>query len=74
VTDLRRKRNRRELTGHSPQWQSRAAGSRLWQVGGEGDVLVGLVEEVPGVALELTVDEMEPDSAEGSLSMRRSSQ
>jgi hypothetical protein len=32
-------------------------------------VLTGLVEEVLGVALVLTVDEMEPDSARGSLSL-----
>jgi hypothetical protein len=30
-------------------------------------VLVSLVEEVPRVALVLAVDEMEPDSAGGSL-------
>jgi hypothetical protein len=32
-------------------------------------VLTGLVREVPGVALVLAVDEMEPDSAGGSLSL-----
>jgi hypothetical protein len=32
-------------------------------------VLTGLVREVPGVALVLTVDEMEPDSAGGSQSL-----
>jgi hypothetical protein len=32
-------------------------------------VLTGLVREVPGVALVLAVDEMEPDSTGGSLSL-----
>jgi hypothetical protein len=36
-------------------------------------VLTGLVREVPGVTLVLTVDEMEPDSAEGSLSLAKRS-
>jgi hypothetical protein len=43
------------------------AGSQRRQAGGEGEVLVSLVGEVPRVALVLAVDEMEPDSAGGSL-------
>jgi hypothetical protein len=64
--DLSQRRNRWELTGRCPQWRSRAVGSRRRQAGGEGEVLTGLVREVLGVALVLTVDEMELDSAGGS--------
>jgi hypothetical protein len=36
-------------------------------------VLTGLVREVPGVTLVLAVDEMEPDSAGGSLPLAKRS-
>jgi hypothetical protein len=68
-TDLRRRRNRWGLTRRCPWQWSRAAGSQHRQAGGEGKVLTGLVGEVPGVALVLAVDEMELDSAGGSLSL-----
>jgi hypothetical protein len=68
-TDLRRRRNRQELIGRCPQRRNRAAGNQHRQAGGEGEVLTDLVGEVPRVTLVLTVDEMEPDSAGGSLSL-----
>jgi hypothetical protein len=39
--------------------------------GGEGEMLTGLVGEVPGVTLVLAVDEMEPDTAGGSLPLAK---
>jgi hypothetical protein len=48
-------------------------GSQHRPAGGEGQVFVGLVKDVPEVTLVLTEDELEPNSVRGSLSIARSS-
>jgi hypothetical protein len=49
-------------------------GSHQCEAGQEVEELIGLVRVVLGVALVLTEDELEPDSARGGLSVVRPSQ